>query len=36
VVVLGEVPVNIDAGERMNIGNEGSLIGDVIAQRMPT
>jgi hypothetical protein len=36
VVVLGEVPRNIDASERMNISNEGSLIGDVIAQRVPT
>jgi len=30
-VVLGEVPRNIDASERINISNEGSLIGDVTA-----
>jgi cytoskeletal protein CcmA (bactofilin family) len=32
VVVLGEVQGNIDASERVNIGSEGSLIGNVIAQ----
>jgi cytoskeletal protein CcmA (bactofilin family) len=34
VVVLGEVQGNIDASERVNITSEGSLIGDVIAQRV--
>jgi cytoskeletal protein CcmA (bactofilin family) len=34
VVVLGEVQGNIDASERVNITCEGSLIGDVIAQRV--
>ena len=34
VVVLGAVRGNIDASERVNISSEGSLIGDVIAQRV--
>jgi cytoskeletal protein CcmA (bactofilin family) len=34
VVVLGAVQGNIDASERVNISSEGSLIGDVIAQRV--
>jgi cytoskeletal protein CcmA (bactofilin family) len=34
VVVLGKVQGNIDASELVNISGEGSLIGDVIAQRV--
>jgi cytoskeletal protein CcmA (bactofilin family) len=34
VVILGEVQGNIDASERVNITSEGSLIGDLIAQRV--
>jgi cytoskeletal protein CcmA (bactofilin family) len=34
VVLLGEVQRNINASERVNISSEGSLIGDVIAQRV--
>jgi cytoskeletal protein CcmA (bactofilin family) len=34
VVVLGAVHGNIDASDRVNISSEGSLIGDVITQRV--
>jgi cytoskeletal protein CcmA (bactofilin family) len=34
VVVLGAVQGNIDASDRVNISSEGSLIGDVITQRV--
>jgi cytoskeletal protein CcmA (bactofilin family) len=34
VVVLGAVHGNVDASDRVNISSEGSLIGDVITQRV--
>jgi cytoskeletal protein CcmA (bactofilin family) len=34
VVVMGAVHGNIDASDRVNISSEGSLIGDVITQRV--
>jgi cytoskeletal protein CcmA (bactofilin family) len=34
VVVLGAVQGNINASDRVNISSEGSLIGDVITQRV--
>jgi cytoskeletal protein CcmA (bactofilin family) len=34
VVVLGKVNGNINASDRVDIRNEGSLTGDVIAQRI--
>jgi cytoskeletal protein CcmA (bactofilin family) len=34
IVVLGKVRGNVQAGDRVDIRNEGSLTGDVIAQRI--
>jgi cytoskeletal protein CcmA (bactofilin family) len=34
VVVLGALYGNVDGSDRVNISNEGSLIGDVIKQRL--
>jgi cytoskeletal protein CcmA (bactofilin family) len=34
IVVLGKVRGNINAGDRFDIGNEGSLTGDVVAQHI--